>query len=781
MGEEEFNAQVQQELLPELIREEPSGSLGQCRKWFQAAVDGGRKWREEAQEDYEFVAGKQWSDEDIANFQEDGRPAITINRIKPLLNILSGYQRLNRLDIEFLARTSDDVELCQVRRGITKYVMDRCDYDTVESRVFLDCAIGGIGWFSVRYEQDQEIGDGEAVIGRVDPFGIYVDPEAHEPDFSDAKFLIRAKWVAKDELKQVYPEHAEEIENNFAVYDSAETDKENRVEIDPLYYSGELQKVRLVECWYKERTVTTYFFTVDGQQLSQEQVTPEMINAGLIAGSQDIPRTEVKLCAFFDHTLLEEMDSPYQHGDFPYIPMIYHYYGVGDTPAGFVRDLKDPQREINKRRIQELHLLNTSANGGGWIEEGAMTPEQEEEFKRTNNVPGHFSKVTRGGLDRIREREPKNPPMAIIQAEQQATEDLKTISGINESLLGVEVPSHASGRAIELRQKQAVTHIAVIFDALRQAKKRIANLLWGRRGHAGVIPQFYTAEKVYRVEGENGQQFIKINEQVPVQDPVAGIVMHTLNDLSQGEFDIVISDVESSTTQRQAQLWSLVDAVSKLGIPGDLVFDTIIDLSDLPKKNDIKMRWQQRQQQQQQMAQQQMQAQIQIEEIKNRDFRQTISFKDAPFPIQLAMAAKAGYVAQEVADYFMQVMIQQLAPQLVDQMNQRQMLAQMQMQAQGAPQGQIPIPQGINPQAQAQMQAQLQAQMQAQAAQQAQGAQAAQQQQAQTQAAQAQAAAQAQMAQLAAAQMQAQRRANPKTMTQAAAQSVLNGIAPAAM
>ena len=761
MGEEEFNAQVQQQLLPELFKREPSGNLGQCRKWFQAAVDGGRKWREEAKEDYEFVAGKQWSDEDIAAFQEDGRPAITINKIKPLLNILSGYQRLNRLDIEFLARTSDDVELCQVRRGITKYVMDRCNYDETESFAFMDCAIGGLGWFGTRYEFDQEIQDGEAVIERVDPFSMYVDPEAHEPDFSDAKFLIRAKWVAKDELKQVYPEHAEEIENNCAVYDSAETDKEERVDIDPLYYSSELQKVRLVECWYKERTVVTVFFTADGQQLPQEQVTPEMINAGLIAGSRDIPRNEVKLCVFFDHTLLEEMVSPYQHGEFPYIPMIYHHYGVGDVPAGFVRDLKDPQREINKRRIQELHLLNTSANGGGWIEEGAMTPEQEEEFKRLNNVPGHFSKVTPGGLDRIREREPKNPPMAIIQAEQQATEDLKTISGINESLLGVEVPSHASGRAIELRQKQAVTHIAVIFDALRRAKKRIANLLWGRRGHAGVIPQFYTAEKVFRVEGENGQQFIKINEQVVQQDPVAGLIVHTLNDLSQGEFDIVVSDVESSITQRQAQLWSLVDAVSKLGIPGDLVFDTIIDLSDLPKKNDIKLRWQQRQEQQQQMAQQQMQAQIQIEEIKNRDFRQTISFKDAPFPIQLAMAAKAGYVAQEVADYFMQLMIQQLAPQLVDQMNQRQMLAQMQMQAQAAPQGQIPIPQA--PDAQAQMQAaqQQQAQLQAQAQMQAQVAQQ-----------------QALAAQLAAAQGG---QPNPQTMTQAAAQSVLNGIAPAAM
>ena len=713
----------------EIIREEildNGDNLSRCRKWFRAAVDSGQKWREEAKEDYEFTAGKQWTDEEIQAFREDGRPAITINRIKPLLNILSGYQRLNRYDIEFLARTNDDVELCRIRRGITKYVMDRCDYDAVESQVFLDCAIAGLGWFGVRYKFDVDIQDGEAVIERIDPFSIYIDPEAYELDFSDAKFLIRAKWVGKDELKSVYPDKADAIENNYSVYDPIEKETQDEMKnIDPLYYSAELKKVRVVECWYKERTQRTIFTTVDGQQLDQDQVTPEMIQMGMIAGSQDVPKNEVKLCVFFDRTLLEEQLSPYQHGEFPYVPMIYHYYGVGDIPAGFVRDLKDPQREVNKRRIQELHLLNNSANGGGWIEDGAMTPEQESEFERKGNIPGHYQKVTAGALNlgKIRERQPQNPPTAVIQAEQQAQEDLKNISGINESLLGVDVPTHASGRAIELRQKQAVTHLAVIFDALRRSKKKIAYLLWGRRGHAGIIPQFYTAEKSYRIEGENGQQFVPVNQQVVQQDPVAGVIIKTLNDLSQGEFDIVITDVESSTTQRQAQMWSLVDAVTKLNVPSDLIFDTIIDLSDLPNKNNIKARWQQRLEEQKQQQQQQWQTQIQLEEIKNRDFRQTIAFKDAPFPIQMAMAAKAGYVQQEVADYFMQILIQQMAPQLAMQM-----------------QGQMQMP----PMSPDQMQFQQLAQMQMQ------GQQPMQQQQ-------------------------------PQTMTQAAAQSVMNGAVPAAM
>ncbi|MBR0290414.1 MAG: hypothetical protein IJQ82_15690, partial [Selenomonadaceae bacterium] len=619
-----------------------------------------------------------WTDEEIQQFQTDGRPAITINRILPLMNILSGYQRLNRYDIDFLGRTADDVELCQVRRGMTKYIMDRCDYDAVESQVFLDCAIGGLGWFGVRYKLDSEIQDGEATIERVDPFGIYVDPEAHELDYSDAKFLIRAKWVAKDELKQVYPEQADAIENNFSVYDTAEEDSERRPDIDPLYYSSELQKVRVVECWYREHSTRTIFFTADGQQLPQEQVTPEMIDAGMIANSQDIQTNEVKLCVFFDRTLLEEMTSPYQHGEFPYVPMVYHHYGVGDTPAGFVRAMKDPQRELNKRRIQTLHLLNTSANGGGWIEDGAMTPDQEAEFERKGTLPGHYQKVMANALSggKIREREPTNPPAAVIQAEQAATEDLKAISGINESLLGVDVPSQASGRAIELRQKQAVTHLAVIFDSLRRAKKRIANLLWGRRGHAGIVPQFYTAEKVYRVEGENGQQFVTINEQVAVQDPIAGTIIKTLNDLSQGEFDIVVSDVESSTTQRQAQMWSLVDAASKLSIPHELIFETLIDLSDLPKKNDIKMRWQQQQTQQQEQAQQAQQFQLELERMKNADFRMQIAFKDAPLPIQMAMAAQAGIIPREIADHFLQVMVQQMAPQLAQQMQMPQQMPQ---------------------------------------------------------------------------------------------------------
>ena len=66
--------------------EENKIGLGKIREWFQDAVDKSRNWRKEAKEDYRFVSGKQWKNADKEQLEKFGRPAITINKIKPLMN-----------------------------------------------------------------------------------------------------------------------------------------------------------------------------------------------------------------------------------------------------------------------------------------------------------------------------------------------------------------------------------------------------------------------------------------------------------------------------------------------------------------------------------------------------------------------------------------------------------------------------------------------------------------------------------------------------------------------
>lgn len=76
--------------------------LHKFKQWFKDSSSCTSEWRRKAREDCGFYTGKdQWSQADKSSLEAKGKPAITVNRIKPLMNVLSGYQRLNRYDIDF--------------------------------------------------------------------------------------------------------------------------------------------------------------------------------------------------------------------------------------------------------------------------------------------------------------------------------------------------------------------------------------------------------------------------------------------------------------------------------------------------------------------------------------------------------------------------------------------------------------------------------------------------------------------------------------------------------
>ena len=210
---------------------------------------------------------------------------------------------------------------------------------------------------------------------------------------------------------------------------------------------------------------------------------------------------------------------------------------------------------------------------------------------------------------------------------------------------------------------------------------------------------------------KDGQfDFITVNQQVQQVNPATmQTITRTLNDLSAGEFDIVIADTPATATQRTAQFWSLVDACGKLGINGNMVLDILLDLSDVPQKEEIKRRLQQQQQQQAQAQQQQMQMQLEIE--KQKKLSRSMAYKDLQLPLQLQLAAEAGIFPKQYADAFMQWSIQQYAAALgIPGAGMQQPQAQIPPQLAGrqlmqggigAPQPQQPMPQAQRPLTQA--------------------------------------------------------------------------------
>src|SRR5690349_14952493 len=74
-------------------------------KGLQEAKRQQRKWRDNAREDYDFVAGNQWDQNDIDKLTEEQRPVITFNRVGPIVDAVSGQEINNRQEVKFFPRT----------------------------------------------------------------------------------------------------------------------------------------------------------------------------------------------------------------------------------------------------------------------------------------------------------------------------------------------------------------------------------------------------------------------------------------------------------------------------------------------------------------------------------------------------------------------------------------------------------------------------------------------------------------------------------------------------
>ena len=567
-------------------------SLGEYKRQFQRAVDGRDDWREQARRCYRYYMGKQWDASDVEKLKEQGRPALTVNMVRPFINLLSGFYSFNATEPDFLPRTIGDDDLCRIAKAVTKWVYDGTNYQRHKVRIFTDKCIGGEGVYKVHTKVNYESLAEDIVIERVSPFSLYVDPECVNPDLSDANYLDFASWVDKEELKRVYPEFKDEIDAMVTEFAEEEKGKENSTST---WWDSENKKVRLVEHWYKEHSMQTVY-DVMGILVKDKDIDEMLFNhyqqTGMIMTKEELrkerlPKCQMRQALFCGGILLEDMDSPYTHNKFPFVLDFAYYTGENDVegwdePHGVVYDMLDLQLEKNKVRSQAVHLINTTSNKG--YKHWGLSDEDKRKLNNFGSTPGVTIEVPPEGL-----LEPfQNPgfPSEILQMDAQNGADMRSVTGINEEMLGTDVPANASGRAIELRQKQAATQIAVLFDGSKQAEQRIVkDLLWGDQYSPGLIPQFMNEEKVIRIMSDDGQaQFVGI---APTGQKAGMTEQGPVYDLSRFEFDVVMGESPNSPTQRAADFMKLLDA-QKFGVP--IPPELFLDYVDIPNKPMVKQK-----------------------------------------------------------------------------------------------------------------------------------------------------------------------------------------------
>src|SRR6266496_1204520 len=86
------------------------GLLLTAKSWFREDREHSADWRVEAREDFDCVAGHQWSEEDRQVLRDQMRPEITFNRIAPTAEAILGIEIGNRRAVRYIPRSAGDAK-----------------------------------------------------------------------------------------------------------------------------------------------------------------------------------------------------------------------------------------------------------------------------------------------------------------------------------------------------------------------------------------------------------------------------------------------------------------------------------------------------------------------------------------------------------------------------------------------------------------------------------------------------------------------------------------------
>lgn len=607
------------------------------------AVAHKASWNDTAKEDIEFCLGKQWTDEEKATLNEQKRPCMTFNKIKPIIQLVSGHliQRQDRIQVS--PEGGEDEVFSAVMDKALDHVDKLSNLSWKMNYQFSGGERAGRTWLEAYIDYDEDPIFGRLKFNYLGAFNVYMDPSAREYDNSDANYGFKIIKLPKARLKQLYPKKKKDIDEflmedtlHNVVFDTSTATEgdSNNYGADPNRSSvginavtsgeepkGDLKMFTTVEYWKKDyvdkwflyfsddgsiaefdsedeakeevrlRSETFVNVAVQEKQAQQELAVPdEGYELKHVIRKRRVSRMRFVVKAgelILTNDLVDSPFEPYYHG-FPFFQYIAEWYPESEDEEyrvqSLVRSLKDPQKEVNKARSQYLHILNTSANSG-WIGDAdALSDRKWAELRQFGSTPGITIQKKKGSeLQRIH---PVEPSLAQGVREKSATDDFKEVSGINADLLAVDTSSAPSGKAISLRIQQAITILQPSFNNFRFTKRLVGDFIFK------IMPMMFDEVKLSKVLGKNFMETRQID--------ISHLSLF-MNQIKDGKYDVSIDESSRPDTLREETFENLMQMV-QAGMP--FPPDVLMEFMSIPNKGEVikKVKEYQQQQAQQQAA-----------------------------------------------------------------------------------------------------------------------------------------------------------------------------------
>lgn len=548
-------------------------------------------WRREADRAADYYDGNQLSPETVERLKDRGQPPLVTNLIKPTIDTVLGMEAKTRSDWRVRPEDNDECpdDLAEAMSVKLKHAEIESRADRAISDAYSAQIKAGLGWVEVAREADPFLCPYR--VKYVHRREIFWDWRAEQPDLSDARYLIRRRWLDLEHAIALMPQYADLfrmttggwagfdplLEQDSRLVQSWEIERDTRIEAVDW---RDIQRLRicLYEIWYR-KWVRGYTITLPNGTVMEADFRNPRHNEAIVAGIAQVREAtfqKVRLAWYTGPHFLYDVPSPYRHRHFPYVPFFGHREDLTGVPYGLVRSMISPQDEINARKSKMLWSLNSRraiVDADAVLDHNRAAAEVARPdayiVLNANRKPSSKFVVESGG-DLARDQ---------FTVMQEAKQEIAQSSGIHKSMQG-EQSGARSGLAINSLVEQGMNTLAEINDNFRYSRRIVGEMLFDLVKQAiGTSPT-----KVTIGEGAR-RKTIVLNQQA--MDPETGEVV-TVNDVARIKTKVVLDDTPSTPTYRMQTLQMLSEIVKSLPPQAQgLIMDFVVEATDLPKRYEI--------------------------------------------------------------------------------------------------------------------------------------------------------------------------------------------------
>lgn len=582
-------------------------------KIYDYAVKADEHNRTTYEEDIRFARlSEQWPEAIRRRREQEGRPCLTMNKLKSFIRQVVNDARQNKPAIKFHAvGDGADEWTAKVQDGLVRNIEYSSNADVAYDTAIDNAVSGNVGYIRVTtdYASD-DVFDQDIRIERIaNSLSVVPDAYCFDADSANWNDAFVTEDYSIDAFKAKWPK---------ADTSSFEGDGRGMS-------AGWLEDglVRVAE-WWKRREVPAVIVKLSNGMIVPAEKLDDEEFAGLIEaqGITEVDRRPTRTMKVTQHLMngVEILETNEWAGK--YIPIVPVY---GDEVIidgkrhlfSMIHDAKDAQLSHNFWRSTTAEVAGLAPKAPYVGPVGSFATDPNWSTANTQTHPYLEYDVVEGGVPPQRQGF-VGPDAASMQEAMSAADDMKSIMGVYDASLGAK-SNETSGRAILARQREGDTSTFNFTDNLSRGIRHAGRIM------ADLIPKVYTVARVIRTIQEDGSnRDVAINqptqpspeeakEMQERQEQMEGVTR--IYDLTVGKYDVTCESGPSYNTKRQEAAMQMTEFMRAVPAAGAQIGDLLAKNLDWPGADEIadrlKPKGQDPQTAQMQQQMQQMQGVIQ--------------------------------------------------------------------------------------------------------------------------------------------------------------------------